>query len=121
MGAAVEAKRITREALDRNREKLALEQRQQLAKYEQERVLELEREDMVIRDAKGEGQTAAEARLCGLTPTGSPNTGHSPGGNRPSAAPASSTFSGDSNDDPSHLKTMGADFFLIPSTPQVLP
>ena len=52
VGAAIEAKRITPEALDRNREKLALEQRQQLVRYEQERALELEREDMTIRDAR---------------------------------------------------------------------
>ena len=122
-GAAVEAKRIPREALDRNREKLALKQRQQLARYKQETDLELEKEDMATRDARGKvkglqddycaynnRKTAAEARLRGLTPTGSPNTGHSPGGNRPSAAPALSALPGDSKDDPTHLKTIGAGF-----------
>ena len=123
VGAAIEAKRITREALDRNREKLALEQRQQLVRYEQERALELEREDMTIRDAREKvkglqddycayknRKAGAEARLCGLTRTGSPNTGHSPSGDRSSAAPALSTLPADSKDDPSHLKTMGAEF-----------
>ena len=76
VGAAVEAKRIIREALDRNREKLALEQRQQLVRYKKKRALELEREDMAIRDARGKvkglqddycayknRKAAAEARL----------------------------------------------------------
>ena len=123
MGVAIEAKRITQEALDRNREKLALEQRQQLVRYEQERALELEREDMTIRDAREKvkglqddycayknRKAGAEARLCGLTRTGSPNTGHSPSGDRSSAAPASSTLPADSKEESSHLKTMGAEF-----------
>ena len=50
--AAIEARRITREALDRNWVKLELEHSQQRARYEQERDLELEREEMAIRDAE---------------------------------------------------------------------
>ena len=49
--AAIEARRITREALDRNWVKLELEHSQQRARCEQERDLELEREEMAIRDA----------------------------------------------------------------------
>ena len=123
VGDAVEARRITREALGRNWEKLKLEQRQRCARHEQERALELEREDMAIRDTewKVKGleddygtyknqKAATEARLRGHTPTWSHNTGQSPGGGRPRAAPASPAFPGDSKDDPPHLKTMGAEF-----------
>ena len=52
MKAAVETKRATKEALDRTREKLKLEMRQQWDRYDQERVLELEREDRAILDAE---------------------------------------------------------------------
>ena len=51
--AAIEARRITKEALDRNWVKLELEQSQQPARYEEERDLELETEEMAIRDAEG--------------------------------------------------------------------
>ena len=109
--AAIEARRITREALDRNWVKLELEQSQQRVRYEQERDLELEREEMAIRDAeeKVEGleddyrtyknrKAAAQARLRGLTPTGSTDTGQSPSSGHPSAAPASPALPGDSTD-----------------------
>ena len=53
MKAALETRRITREALDRYWVKLELEQSQQRVRYEQGRDLELEREEMAIRDAEG--------------------------------------------------------------------
>ena len=121
--AATEALRITREALDRKWVKLELEQSQQRARYEQERDLELEREEMAIRDAeeKVKGleddyrayknrKAAAQARLRGLTPTGSTDTGQSPSSSRPSAAPASPVLPGDPTDDPPYLDIIGAKF-----------
>ena len=121
--AATEALRITREALDRKWAKLELEQSQQRARYEQERDLELEREEMAIRDAeeKVKGleddyrayknrKAAVQARLRGLTPTGSTDTGQSPSSSRPSAAPASPVLPGDPTDDPPYLDIIGAKF-----------
>ena len=121
--AAIEALWITREALDRKSVKLELDQSQQRARYEQERDLELEREEMAIRDAeeKVKGleddhrtyknrKAAAQARLRGLTPTGSTDTGQSPSSGRPSAAPASPALPGDSTDDPPYLEIIGAKF-----------
>ena len=121
--AAIEALRITREALDRNGVKLELEQSQQRARYEPERDLELEREEMAIRDAekKVKGleddyrtyknlKAAAQARLRGLTPTGSTDTGQSPSSGRPSTAPASPALPGNSTDEPPYLEAIGAKF-----------
>ena len=121
--AAIEARRTTRKALERNWVKLELEQSQQRARYEQERDLELEREEMAIRDTeeKVKGleddyrtyknrKAAVQARLRGLTPAGSPNTGQSPSSGRPSAAPAFPTLPGDSTDEPPCLETIGANF-----------
>ena len=121
--AAIEARRITREALDRNWVKLELEQSQQPARYEEERDLELETEEMAIRDAEGKvkgleddyrtyknRKATAQARLRGLTLTGSTDTGQSPGSGRPSATPASPALPGDSTDESSYLETIGAKF-----------
>ena len=90
MRAAVEAKRITREALDHKRERFKLEMKQIWDRYDQDRDVELEREDKTFRDAEGkvkglEGghrnykhrKAAAEAQLPEHKPTGSPNTGQS--------------------------------------------
>ena len=119
--AAIETRRITREALDRYWVKMELEQSQQRVRYKQGRDLELEREEMAIRDAEGKvkglendyricknRKAAAQARLRGHTPTGSTNTGQSPGSGLPSAAHASSALPGDSKDEPLHLETIGA-------------
>ena len=121
--AAIEALTITREALDRKWVKLELEQSQQRARYKQERDLELEREEMAIRDAeeKVKGleddyrtyknrKAAAQARLRGLTPTGSTDTGQSSSSGRPSAAPASPALPGDPPDKPPYLEIIGAKF-----------
>ena len=48
----MEAKKTTTEVLDGKRETLKLETRQQWGRYDQERVLELEREDRVILNAE---------------------------------------------------------------------
>ena len=121
--AAIEARRITREALDHNWVKLELEQSQRRDRYEQERDLELEREEIAIRDAEGKvkdleddyrtyknRKAAAQARLRGHPPTGSTDTGPSPGSGRSSAAPASHGLPGDSTDEPPYLETIGAKF-----------
>ena len=50
---AEEAKKVTTEALDRKRARLRLEQEQLWDRYEQERTLELDREDRAIFDAQG--------------------------------------------------------------------
>ena len=123
MRAAIEARTVTREALDRKRERFTHEMKQIWDRYYQDRGVELEREDKAIRDAEGkvkclEGDhrnykhrsAAADAQLREHTPTGSPNTGESPGGGRPSAAPASPALSGDSKDDPPHMQKIGAEF-----------
>ena len=123
MRAAVEAKRIAREALDHKRERFKLEMTKIWDRYDQDRDVELECEDKAFRDAEAkvkglEGdhrnyklrKAAAEAQLNKHTPTGSPNTGQPPGGGRPSAASASSVLLGDSKDDPPHRQKIGAEF-----------
>ena len=113
--AAVEAKRTTKEALDRKQERLRLEMRQTWDSFDQKQVLKLEREEKDILDAeekvRGLGEdyrkyhnreVAAEARL-------RQSSNHFFNDARPSAAPVSPAFPDTLKADPSYLQGMNTE------------
>ena len=116
--AAVEAKKTTREALDRKREKLKLEMKQQWDRYDRERVLELEREDRAILDAEENvrgleddyrkyknREAAAEVRLRDYS-----NQPSDDADAHPSVAPVSPALPDTSTADPPYLQEMSTEF-----------
>ena len=114
----MEAKRTTTEALDRKRETLKLEMRHQWERYDQERVLELEREDRAILNAEenvralkddyrkyNNREAAAEVRLRAHFNQFSDDADACP-----SVAPMSPAFPDTSRADPPYLQGISAEF-----------
>ena len=127
--AAVEAKSITKEALNRKREKLKLEMKQAWDRYDEKRALKLERQDKAVRDAeekvrdlakdychyKNRG-AAAQARLREHTQT---KTGQFSEDGRPTAAPVPPVLPGAPKGDSTHFHKLSDEFAEFRQTSQV--